>query len=114
MNLIIEMGGTNINLFVTNESDLYSKMSISTNAPDDFKKYMRSNFRAKAVQKLVLACFGPVSLESYNYGQILNSPKKLWRHENIYNWLKSNICNDIVMVNIASGKCVQIRIFWGT
>jgi fructokinase len=98
MNLIIEMGGTKIFFFVVEECQVQSKKSILTSSPDDFKSYVESKFRGQLIDKIVLACFGPISFDSHNYGEILNTPKTLWRNENIYSWLKLNVCSNITLV----------------
>jgi fructokinase len=98
MNLIIELGGTKINFFVTEKSVMRSKISVPTTSPDDFKDYVVSKFGGQLITKIILACFGPISFDSHNYGEILNTPKKFWRHVNIYDWLKLNVCADINLV----------------
>lgn len=98
MQLIIEMGGTKINFYVVTESLLTDKFTVPTTHPEDFKDYISKRFKGQTIRKLIFACFGPISLDSYNYGEILNTPKRSWSHVNIYSWLKQNICDDVVLV----------------
>jgi len=98
MNLIIEMGGTKIIFFIIEESGVQRKKSIITSSPSNFKDYVDKNFRGQSIGKVVLACFGPISFDSHNYGEILNTPKISWRNENIYSWLKLNVCSNITLV----------------
>ena len=98
MNLIIEMGGTKINFFVVQESQSHRKFSIPTTTPDDFKKYVVKEFKGKLIDQIIFGCFGPVSFDSYNYGEILMTPKRYWQHTNIYRWLKDRICKKITLV----------------
>jgi fructokinase len=94
-NLIIEMGGTKINFFLVELGGRRSKFSISTSTPSVFKEYVFNTFNGNNIQKIVIGCFGPLSLGKNNYGEILNTPKKNWRNINIYKWLKDNICDDV-------------------
>ena len=98
MHLIIEMGGTKINFFVIEKAGSHSKLSIPTTNPNDFKEYVVKKFRGKLISKIVLACFGPISFDGPNYGEILMTPKKFWQHTNIYQWLKHSICREITLV----------------
>jgi len=102
MNLIIEMGGTKINFFVIGESAHAIKFSVPTADPEDFKDYLVTKFKGQTIKKLILACFGPISLDAHNYGEILNTPKQNWRHVNIYDWLKQRVCRDTVLVTDVS------------
>tara|TARA_B100000795_G_scaffold259246_1_gene234072 strand:+ start:797 stop:1663 length:867 start_codon:yes stop_codon:yes gene_type:complete len=96
-NLIIEMGGTKINFFLVEHGGRCSKFSISTSAPSVFKEYVFNTFNGNNIQKIVVGCFGPLSLGENDYGEILNTPKKNWRNVNIYKWLKDNICDDVIL-----------------
>lgn len=89
------MGGTKINFFLVEQSGRYSKYSISTSTPIFFKDYVFKKFSGNNIRKIILGCFGPMSLGKNNYGEILNTPKKDWRNANIFKWLKDNICEDI-------------------
>lgn len=75
-NLIIEMGGTKINFFLVDLKGRYSKFSISTSTPSVFKEYVSNTFDGNSIQKIVVGCFGPLSLGENDYGEILNTPKK--------------------------------------
>ena len=98
MKLIIEMGGTKINLFIIAEYKKYQRVILPTTTPDAFKNYILVNFTRQNITKIIFACFGPIALDEKNYGKILNTPKKGWQNLNIYEWLKSYICSDIVLL----------------
>ena len=71
------MGGAKINFFVVQDSQSHSKFSIPTTTPDDFKKQVVEDFKGKLIDQIILGCFCPLSLSKNNYGEILNTPKKI-------------------------------------
>jgi fructokinase len=91
------MGGTKINFFLIERDASFSKYSIPTTNPDDFKKYVVSKFSEASITKIIFACFGPISLSGHNYGEILQTPKKGWQNCNLYSWLKDRVCEDIIL-----------------
>ena len=98
MNLVIEMGGTKINFFLIDRDGSFSQYSIPTNNPDDFKNYIINKFSETSIVKIIFACFGPISLSSHNYGEILLTPKKGWRNINLYSWLRDRVCKNVALV----------------
>ena len=41
------------------------------------KEYVFNTFNGNNIQKIVVGCFGPLSLGENDYGEILNTPKKI-------------------------------------
>lgn len=76
MNLTVGIGRTKI-IFFAQDNQGHSKFSIPTTNPDDFKKHVAEDFKGKLIDQIILGCFGPLSLSKNNYGEILNTPKKI-------------------------------------
>ena len=69
-NLIIDMGGAKINFSLVEHGGRRSKFSISTSAPSVFKEYIFNTCHGNNIQKIVVGCFGPLSLGENDYGGI--------------------------------------------
>jgi len=48
------MGGTKINFFLIDRDGSFSKYSIPTNNPDDFKNYIINKFSETSIAKIIL------------------------------------------------------------
>jgi len=102
MKVIIEMGGTKVNIFTIGPSGVPDQSTIPTSSPSDFKNHISARFRDQKVSRIIFACFGPLSLAMKDYGTILNTSKPGWKHTNIYDWLKQHLCEDICLVTDAT------------
>jgi fructokinase len=83
----IEAGGTKFVCAVGNEKgEIISKKVFPTQDPETTLGNVYSYFSNYTLTSIGVGCFGPIELNKNkdSYGQILNTPKHLWKNFNIH------------------------------
>jgi fructokinase len=89
----IEAGGTKFVCAVGNEKgEIISRTVFPTQDPETTLGNVYSYFSNYTLTSMGVGCFGPIELnkDRNNFGQILNTPKQLWKNFNIYQALSSH------------------------
>jgi fructokinase len=89
----IEAGGTKFVCAIGNEKgEIISKTVFPTQDPETTLGNVYSYFSNYALTSIGVGCFGPIELNKNrnNFGQLLNTPKQLWKNFNIYQALSSH------------------------
>ncbi|WP_078378764.1 ROK family protein [Sutcliffiella halmapala] len=87
----IEAGGTKFVCAVGNkEGKIVDKVTIPTLDPDQTIQQVDLFFKKYTLSSLGIGSFGPIELneKKETYGEILNSPKILWKNFNVYQAFK--------------------------
>ncbi|MGD6958547.1 ROK family protein [Rossellomorea aquimaris] len=89
----IEAGGTKFVCAIGNEKgEIISKAVFPTQDPETTLGNVYSYFSKYALTSIGVGCFGPIELNKNrnNFGQLLNTPKQLWKNFNIYQALSGH------------------------
>ncbi|KAA0565791.1 ROK family protein [Bacillus sp. CH30_1T] len=89
----IEAGGTKFVCAMGNEKgEIISKTVFPTQDPETTLGNVYSYFSKYALTSIGVGCFGPIELNKNrnNFGQLLNTPKQLWKNFNIYQALSGH------------------------
>lgn len=96
----IEAGGTKFVCAVGNEKgEIISRTVFPTQDPETTLGNVYSYFSDYVLISIGVGCFGPIELNQNkdNFGEILNTPKHLWKNFNIYQALLSHFSIPIVV-----------------
>lgn len=82
----IELGGTKIRSAIfDDDGNLKDEDRIKTSNPNENMKKVVEFFSKYKIKSIGIGAFGPIDVDknSYTYGYILATPKKLWRNFNL-------------------------------
>ncbi|WP_413376531.1 ROK family protein [Alkalihalobacillus sp. 1P02AB] len=111
----IEAGGTKFVCAIVDEAGcVHSEVSLPTRDPELTLADVAHFFREFSLTSISIGSFGPIELDLHkaNYGEILNSPKMLWKNFNIYRALKT-LFNIPIFLDTDVNMAALGEYYWG-